>query len=72
MAGVGDGARHDLLVALASVPGVYVPSCYEAGYEAGRVTGVDASATRAFPSGWRSGRSPIWGSGPIPSSSWCR
>ena len=36
----GGAARDDLLVALASVPGVYVPSCYEPRYEAGRLTGV--------------------------------
>ncbi|HTT86846.1 MAG TPA: TIGR03960 family B12-binding radical SAM protein [Acidimicrobiales bacterium] len=32
--------RQDLLRALAAVPGVYVPSCYEARYEDGRLAGV--------------------------------
>ncbi|HXQ60524.1 MAG TPA: TIGR03960 family B12-binding radical SAM protein [Acidimicrobiales bacterium] len=32
--------RDDLLVALAKVPGVYVPSCYEPAYRDGRLTGV--------------------------------
>jgi radical SAM family uncharacterized protein len=36
----GAPCRDDLLVALASVPGVYVPSCYEPSYETGRLTGV--------------------------------
>jgi radical SAM family uncharacterized protein len=39
----GGGERHELLTALASVPGVYVPACYQASYEAGRVTGVAPS-----------------------------
>jgi radical SAM family uncharacterized protein len=37
------GGGHDrgrLLTALASVPGVYVPSCYEPGYDGGRLSGV--------------------------------
>jgi len=34
------GARHDLLRSLAGVPGVYVPSCYEAHFDGGRLTGV--------------------------------
>jgi radical SAM family uncharacterized protein len=34
------GERDELLTALASVPGVYVPSCYEADYQAGRLAGV--------------------------------
>ena len=40
MARRGAADRDDLLRALASVPGVYVPSCYEAHYEAGRLAGV--------------------------------
>ena len=32
--------RHALLAALAAVPGVYVPSCYEATYDDGRLVGV--------------------------------
>ncbi len=36
----GAERRDDLLLALASVPGVYVPSCYEPSYEAGRLAGV--------------------------------
>jgi radical SAM family uncharacterized protein len=36
----GGARRDDLLCALASVPGVYVPSCYEPSYEMGRLTGV--------------------------------
>jgi radical SAM family uncharacterized protein len=36
----GAQRRDDLLEALASVPGVYVPSCYEPSYEKGRLTGV--------------------------------
>ncbi|MGH9029278.1 MAG: TIGR03960 family B12-binding radical SAM protein [Acidimicrobiales bacterium] len=34
-------SREILLRALASVPGVYVPACYEACYEDGRFTGVE-------------------------------
>jgi radical SAM family uncharacterized protein len=37
------GNRDDLLRSLASVPGVYVPSCYEPHYEGGRLTGVSPS-----------------------------
>jgi radical SAM family uncharacterized protein len=36
----GAHRREDLLRALASVPGVYVPSCYEPSYEGGRLAGV--------------------------------
>ncbi len=36
----GAGDRDDLLRALAQVPGVYVPSCYEPSYEGGRLSGV--------------------------------
>jgi len=36
----GGGERAELLAALATVPGVYVPSCYEAVYRDGRLTGV--------------------------------
>jgi radical SAM family uncharacterized protein len=36
----GADSRDDLLRALASVPGVYVPSCYEPSYAQGRLTGV--------------------------------
>ncbi len=36
----GAQRRDDLLEALTSVPGVYVPSCYEPSYEKGRLTGV--------------------------------
>jgi len=36
----GSRSRPDLLVALAAVPGVYVPSCYEPVYDDGRLTGV--------------------------------
>jgi radical SAM family uncharacterized protein len=36
----GAESRDDLLHALASVPGVYVPSCYEPSYAHGRLTGV--------------------------------
>ena len=68
----GARAAHDLLRALASVPGVYVPSCYEPSYADGRLTGVTTAAWRGFPHASRSGPSPTWGSGPIPSSSWCR
>ena len=32
--------RHELLVALANVPGVYVPSCYEPQVEQGRLVGL--------------------------------
>ncbi len=39
----GGARRDDLLRSLASLPGVYVPSCYEAHYEAGRLTGVSPS-----------------------------
>jgi radical SAM family uncharacterized protein len=35
------GNRGSLLRALAAVPGVYVPSCYEPLYEAGRLVGFD-------------------------------
>ncbi len=34
------GERHDLLVAMARVPGVYVPSCYEPSYAQGRLVDV--------------------------------
>jgi radical SAM family uncharacterized protein len=34
------GRREDLLAELASVPGVYVPSCYEPSYRDGRLTAV--------------------------------
>ena len=34
------GTRLELLVALAGVPGVYVPSCYEATFADGRLVGV--------------------------------
>ncbi|HXQ75237.1 MAG TPA: TIGR03960 family B12-binding radical SAM protein [Acidimicrobiales bacterium] len=33
-------SRDDLLRALAGVPGVYVPSCYQPSYDGGRLTGV--------------------------------
>src|SRR5579862_7845847 len=36
----GGERRGDLLRVLATVPGVYVPFCYEPGYEGGRLTGV--------------------------------
>ena len=36
----GGDERDDLLRALACVPGVYVPSCYEPSYEGGRLSGV--------------------------------
>jgi radical SAM family uncharacterized protein len=36
----GGRARADLLAALAQVPGVYVPSCYEPHYAGGRLTGI--------------------------------
>ncbi|MGH9017040.1 MAG: TIGR03960 family B12-binding radical SAM protein [Acidimicrobiales bacterium] len=36
----GATSRADLLAALAAVPGVYVPSCYEPTYDEGRLTGV--------------------------------
>jgi radical SAM family uncharacterized protein len=36
----GGGGRDELLTALASVPGVYVPSCYEPRYDGGRLVGV--------------------------------
>ncbi len=68
----GGARRDDLLRALASVPGVYVPSCYEPSYEEGRLDRGDDPARRASPNASRSGRSQIWGSGPIPSSSWYR
>jgi len=44
----GTSSREELLVALAGVTGVYVPSCYEPTYEAGRLTGV-APRARAVP-----------------------
>ena len=34
------GERGELLGAMASLPGVYVPACYEVNYESGRVTAV--------------------------------
>jgi radical SAM family uncharacterized protein len=37
---VGRASRRELLKTLASVPGVYVPSCYEARYEGGQLIGV--------------------------------
>jgi radical SAM family uncharacterized protein len=40
---VSGGERHELLGAMASVPGVYVPSCYQAVYESGRVAAVAPS-----------------------------
>jgi len=36
----GGERRDDLLASLTTVAGVYVPSCYEARYESGRLTGV--------------------------------
>ncbi|HVA03201.1 MAG TPA: TIGR03960 family B12-binding radical SAM protein [Acidimicrobiales bacterium] len=39
----GAKGRDELLLALAAVPGVYVPSCYEPSYETGRLTGVRPS-----------------------------
>jgi radical SAM family uncharacterized protein len=42
--GAGARRRAELLTALASVPGVYVPSCYEPRYEEGRLTGVTPRA----------------------------
>jgi radical SAM family uncharacterized protein len=38
----GATKRDDLLVALAQIPGVYVPWCYEPSYADGRLTGVSA------------------------------
>ncbi len=38
--------RDDLLVALAALAGVYVPSCYEPTYEGGRLTGVAPRTAR--------------------------
>ncbi len=40
----GGERRGDLLRVLATVPGVYVPSCYEPSYEGGRLTGVTPRA----------------------------
>jgi len=40
----GAESRGDLLRTLAMVPGVYVPSCYEPGYQGGRLTGVTPRA----------------------------
>ncbi len=42
LAGARDGGaeRAEVLARLARVPGVYVPSCYEARFEAGRLVGV--------------------------------
>jgi radical SAM family uncharacterized protein len=37
-------SREDLLMALAVVPGVYVPSCYLPSYAEGRLTGVEPRA----------------------------
>ncbi len=37
----GAGSRADLLIAMASVPGVYVPSCYEPRYDAGRLVATE-------------------------------
>ena len=68
----GGATAHDLLRALASVPGVYVPSCYEPQLRGGRLTGVTPRGARASPPASRSGPSPTWGSGPTPSSSWSR
>ena len=83
----GASTREALLRALARLPGVYVPACYEAPYEPvpeaapGRPTGGPARPPgwpRSRPgsptprSGWRSGPSPTSASGPTRSSSWCR
>jgi radical SAM family uncharacterized protein len=38
----GAGSREALLVALAGLAGVYVPSCYQPSYGEGRLTGVEA------------------------------
>jgi len=37
----GTGSRADLLIAMAAVPGVYVPSCYEPRYDAGRLVATE-------------------------------
>ena len=80
-------SRQTLLRALAQVPGVYVPGCYEAHYEPSdprRPRSDPSRHRRRFPgwwpplpgsprhrSGWRSGPSPTSAGGPIPDSSWC-
>jgi radical SAM family uncharacterized protein len=44
LAGGESGSREELLLALAGVPGVYVPSWYSASYEDGRLRAVAARA----------------------------
>ena len=66
------GSRERVLRELAAIPGVYVPSMYEATYDGarprrGRRRGTPTSRRRST-----SARSPIWPTGRTPSASSCR
>ncbi len=58
VAGDGAGSRPALLEALARVPGVYVPACYEAHYAAGGVGAAGGVSSPATPR--LAGTTPRW------------
>ncbi|MDA8342234.1 MAG: hypothetical protein M0007_08450 [Actinomycetota bacterium] len=73
--GVDPRSRQALLRTLATVPGVYVPWCYEPEYVAGPPWAgwrPPAPASPRLRPRWRSGPSPTWVPGRTRSGSWSR